>query len=134
MELVKSTQSTLATTNLRLHKVVSNSLAVMEALPAGDRAKDICDLDLCHDVLPTQRSLGVYWALAKDSFTFQVSLREKPFARRGVLSTTNSVYDPLGSWHQCYWRASYCYDNSSSWETRKATTTLLGGTTLFQRV
>ena len=94
-ELIKSTQRMLATTNLRPHKVVSNSLAVMDALPAEDRAKDIRDVDLRHDVLPTQRSLGVHWALEKDSFTFQVSLPEKPFTRRGVLSI-NSVYDPLG--------------------------------------
>ena len=32
--LVKSAQATLATANLRLHKVVSNSVEVMEAFPA----------------------------------------------------------------------------------------------------
>ena len=95
VELIKNTQAALATTNIRLHKVVSNSTAVMEALPAEDRGKDVQDLDLRHDVLPTQRSLGVYWNLAEDTFTFQVSLPEKPFTRRGVLSTMNSVYDPL---------------------------------------
>ena len=31
-----------------------------------------------------------------DSFTFQVTLPDKPFTRRGVLSTVNSIYDPLG--------------------------------------
>ena len=68
----------------------------MEALPAEDRAKSIKDLDLRHDVLPAQRSLGVHWDIEKDHFTFHVSLPEKPFTRRGVLSTINSVYDPLG--------------------------------------
>ena len=43
-----------------------------------------------------QRSLGVYWDLQSDSFTFQVLLEEKPFTRRGVLLVTNSLYDPLG--------------------------------------
>ena len=43
-----------------------------------------------------QRSLGVYWDLKSDSFTFQVLLEENPFTRRGVLSVTNSLYDPLG--------------------------------------
>ena len=47
-DLVKSVQATLATANLRLHKVVSNSVEVMEAFPAEDRAKDVCDLDLRH--------------------------------------------------------------------------------------
>ena len=85
----------LATANLRLHKVVSNSVTVMEALPAEDRAKSVKDLDLHRDVLPTQRSLGVHWDIEKDQFTFQVLLPEKPFTRRGVLSIVNSVYDPL---------------------------------------
>ena len=72
----------LATANLRLHKVVSNSVTVMEALPAEDRAKSVKDLDLRRDVLPTQRSLGVHWDIEKDHFTFRVLLPEKPFTRR----------------------------------------------------
>ncbi|XP_026224940.1 uncharacterized protein LOC113168151 [Anabas testudineus] len=31
-----------------------------------------------------------------DTFTFQVSISDKPFTRRGVLSTINSLFDPLG--------------------------------------
>ena len=34
--------------------------------------------------------------LELDSFTFQVSDIVKPYSRRGVLSTVNSIYDPLG--------------------------------------
>ena len=86
----------LATANLKLHKVVSNSVEVMEAFPAEDRGKGVRDLDLRHDSLPAQRSLGVYWNLEEDTFTFKVCLPEKPFTRRGVLSVVNSSYDPLG--------------------------------------
>ena len=95
VQLVQSTQAALATANLRLHKVVSNSVEVMEAFPTADRAKDVRDLDLRRDSLPAQRSLGVYWDLEKDAFMFRVSLPENPFTRRGVLSV-NAVYDPLG--------------------------------------
>ena len=63
IELVKNAQASLATANLHLHKVVSNSVEVMEAFPAEDRAKDVRDLDLCHDSLPAQRSLAVFWNL-----------------------------------------------------------------------
>ena len=94
--LIRNAQSMLATANLRLHKVVSNSVLVMEAFPAEDHAKNIKDLDLRRDVLPSQRSLGVHWNIEKDHFTFHVSMPEKPFTRRGVLSVINSVYDPLG--------------------------------------
>ena len=96
IDLVKGAQSTLATANLRLHKVASNSVAVMEAFSAADRAKDIRDLDLREDTLPAQRTLGVQWDLEKDALTFNVHPPEKPFTRRGVLSVVNSIYDPLG--------------------------------------
>ena len=92
INLVRGTQLTLATTNLRLHKVPSNSVAVREAFPAEDRAKDIHDLD----ALPAQHTLGIQWDLGKDVLTFGVNLPDKPFARRGVLSIVNSIYDPLG--------------------------------------
>ena len=94
--LVTATQAMLRTANLRLHKIVSNSIEVMEAFPVEDRGKGVRDLDLYRDSLPAQRSLGVFWDLKNDSFTFQVTLPDKPFTRRGVLSIINSIYDPLG--------------------------------------
>ena len=81
INLVRNAQAMLATENLRLHKVVSNSVAVMEALPAEDRTKSISDLDLRRDVLPTQRLLGVHWDIEKDHFTFRILLPEKPFTQ-----------------------------------------------------
>ena len=94
--LIKETQRMLATTRLRLHKVTSNSIAVMEALPREDRGTNIRDLELHTDSLPTQSSLGIHWELEGDNFTFRVALPEKPYTRRGVLAIVNSVYDPLG--------------------------------------
>ena len=96
IDLVTATQAMLATANLKLHKVVSNSVEVMEAFPAEDRGKGVRDLDLQHDSLPAQRSLGIYWNLEEDTLTFKVCLPEKPFTRRGVLSVVNSIYDRLG--------------------------------------
>ena len=61
----------------------------MEALPVEDRGGNVRDLDLRHDSLPTQRSLGVHWDLEGDAFTFHVVLPEKPYTRRGVLSVIN---------------------------------------------
>ena len=94
--LVTTTREMLATANLRLHKIVSNSVEVMEAFPTEDRGKGVRDLDLHRDILPAQRSLGVHWNLEEDTFTFQVSPPDKPFTRRGVLSVVNSIYDPSG--------------------------------------
>ena len=67
--LVRNTQAAVANANLRLHKVVSNSMSVMEAFPTEDLAKDIRRLDLRQDNLPAQRSLGVFWDLETDAFT-----------------------------------------------------------------
>ena len=65
IELVTTTQKMLAEANLRLHKVISNSVKVMEAFPNEDRGKDLRDLDLRCDPLPPQRSLCVYWNFEK---------------------------------------------------------------------
>ncbi|XP_061759975.1 uncharacterized protein LOC133554813 [Nerophis ophidion] len=43
-----------------------------------------------------QRSLGLNWNLMSDTFIFMVGNEEKPFTRRGILSTVNGIYDPLG--------------------------------------
>ena len=65
IELVTTTQKMLAEANLRLHKVISNSVKVMEAFPNEDRGKDLRDLDLRCDPLPPQRSICVYWNFEK---------------------------------------------------------------------
>ncbi|XP_074518426.1 uncharacterized protein LOC141784488 [Halichoeres trimaculatus] len=96
VDLLTRTREMLAVSNLRLHKVASNNSQVMEAFPAEDRAKNLKDLDLGADPLPLQRSLGLSWNLETDSFTYLVSSKQKPFTKRGVLSTVNSLYDPLG--------------------------------------
>ena len=96
INLLQRTKSLLADSNLRLHKIASNSTKVMEAFPVEERSSDFKDLDLGADPLPLQRSLGLSWELQTDSFTFRVSRDVKPFTRRGMLSTVNSLYDPLG--------------------------------------
>jgi len=54
ISLVRNPQGMLATANLTLHKVVAKSVAITEAIPAEDCAKNVKDLDLHYDVLPAQ--------------------------------------------------------------------------------
>lgn len=96
IDLLQTAQALLSESNLRLHKIASNSTNVLKAFPKEDHAKDIKDLDLEGDTPHTQRSLGLTWEIATDTFSFQVSDDDKPYTRRGVLSTVNSLYDPLG--------------------------------------
>ncbi|XP_052772671.1 uncharacterized protein LOC128211694 [Mya arenaria] len=97
IDLMKRTQQALDTGGkLKLHKISSNSREVMKAFPKEDLAKDLKDLDLGHENLPVQRSLGMNWNLDSDYFTFTISEEIKPCTRRGILSTLNSLFDPLG--------------------------------------
>ncbi|KAK7891906.1 hypothetical protein WMY93_023869 [Mugilogobius chulae] len=92
---LQRTQASLRESNLRLHKFASNSDTVLHAFAPEDRAV-LKDLDLSGEATPVQRSLGLLWVTTTDTFTFKVSEDKKDFTRRGVLSTVNSVFDPLG--------------------------------------
>ncbi|KAI4894756.1 hypothetical protein NFI96_009065 [Prochilodus magdalenae] len=96
IDLLKRTQASLAESNLHLHKFASNSQAVMQAFHPEDRAPLVKDLDLGGEGTQSQRSLGLIWETAMDTFTYSVAITNKPFTRRGVLSSINSVFDPLG--------------------------------------
>ena len=96
INLIKKTRELCSRGGLRLHKFVSNSKAVINAVAPEDRAQSIKDLDLRHDILPIERALGVQWCIESDTFQFRINLADKPLTRRGVLSTISSVYDPLG--------------------------------------
>lgn len=97
IDLVKRSQQALEKGGkLKLHKILSNSREVMQAFPKEELANDIKDLDLGQAEFPTQRSLGLGWNLNNESFTFQICDVMKPYTRRGVLSTLNSLFDPLG--------------------------------------
>ena len=96
IELIEDSQALCASAKLRLHKFASNRKDVLEALPKDDRAGDLKDLDLRHDVLTVQRSLGTYWCIESDTLGFRIELKDKPLSRRGTLSSISSVYDSLG--------------------------------------
>ncbi|XP_031563973.1 uncharacterized protein LOC116299455 [Actinia tenebrosa] len=96
ISLIKKVKAMCDAKKLRLHKFTNNSKAVLEAIHIDDRAKDLKDLDLRYDTLPIQRSLGTFWCIENDTLGFRIELKDKPLTRRGILSTTSSVYDPLG--------------------------------------
>ena len=43
-----------------------------------------------------QAALGVLWKTSSDVLEIRTNSPEKPFTKRGVLSTVNSLFDPLG--------------------------------------
>ena len=79
-----------------LHKILSNDPDVIMSVPVGDRAKGVQKLDLSIDDLPVERTLGLQWCVPFDNFRFGITAQDKPVTRRGILSTINSVFSPLG--------------------------------------
>ena len=97
VKLAQDVKQLLTKGSFRLTKWVSNSRKVIEVIPAVDRAKTVQDLDLRCDSLPTERTLGILWNVETDQLGFSISTRQVNRAtRRTILSTTSSIYDPLG--------------------------------------
>lgn len=79
-----------------LNKWVSNHRKVLDSIPKSELAKEVKTLDLDQDELPMERALGLNWYEESDMFKFKITIRDRPFTRRGLLSVVGSVYDPLG--------------------------------------
>ncbi|KAL3987991.1 21S rRNA GM methyltransferase [Sarotherodon galilaeus] len=80
----------------RLTKWISNSRAVLSAIPEEERASEVKDFDLDQDTLPIERALGVQWCIESDSFRFKIVMPDRAPTWRNLLSIVSSVYDPLG--------------------------------------
>ncbi|KAM7402818.1 hypothetical protein PAMP_018029 [Pampus punctatissimus] len=96
IDILIRAQKMLAQSNIRLHKISSNSPVVTSAFPGEDLATGLQGLELGQHAPPLQHSLGLGWDLSTDQFSFRVEINDKPFTKRGVLSVINSLYDPLG--------------------------------------
>ena len=82
-----------------LTKFVSNSGTVLKSIPEADRSTKVQTVTPGLDVLPTDRALGVSWDVRLDTLGYQVDKENfvnKSRTRRGMLSATAALYDPLG--------------------------------------
>ena len=96
-ELISKTKFALSEGgNLRLHKIVSNDKNLLSKFQSSDLAEGLKNLDLASDSAPLQNSLGLLWDINTDVFTYTFSGVEKPFTKRGILSTINRLFDPMG--------------------------------------
>ena len=94
--LRKEITELLSKGGFRLTKWLFNDKDVLDSIPRFERASSVWDLDLNAGVLPVECTLGVQWNVDADTLTFKITARDKPPTRRGILSTTSSVYDPFG--------------------------------------
>ena len=96
VEFIHQLRSILSKGGFRLTKWLSSSSDVLDCIPQVERAPSVLGLDLDKVNPPIQRTLGLKRDLEKDEFTLKVTLRDRPNTRRGILSMTSSIYDPLG--------------------------------------
>ena len=108
IRLLKELKDMCARGGFNLTKFNSNSIEVLQSVPRQERAKQVKDLTLGSDLLPTERALGVLWDPNTDALGFHVDvqkLQQKPATRRGMLSATASCYDPMGLAAPCIVKA-----------------------------
>ena len=96
VEVVDQLREILSKGGFRLTKWSCNRSEVLDTIPQDEKAPSVVNLDLDKDKLPMQRTLGLHWDMESDKFMFKVALKDRPNIRRGILSLTSSVYDPLG--------------------------------------
>ncbi|XP_078495525.1 uncharacterized protein LOC144750934 [Ciona intestinalis] len=94
IRMAKDMRSILAKAGFRLTKWLSNSKEVIDSIPEEERSKSL-QVRTLDDQLH-ERVLGINWSVNTDEFMFTVALPMKPRTRRGMLSTMNSLFDPLG--------------------------------------
>ncbi|XP_072050041.1 uncharacterized protein [Amphiura filiformis] len=94
--LVTGVKECLAKGGFNLVKWMSNSRTVLETISSEDRAKGLKNLDIRHEDLPVERTLGVLWNVESDQIGFNVKEVDPKATRRNILSVISQVYDPIG--------------------------------------
>lgn len=82
--------------NIRLHKFVSNSQELIQAIPETERSSSTSEIDLPGKNDALHRTLGIQRNTSNDSFCYDLTMKSKDMTRRGLLSAVASTFDPLG--------------------------------------
>ena len=95
VSLLTRVQSMCEEGGFNLTKIISTSPTVINSVQVENRALPSKQFHIVENT-HIERSLGVAWYVADDKLGFNISLRDTPLTRRGILSTISSVFDPLG--------------------------------------
>lgn len=95
-ELIVEAQELSKRAGLRVHKFNSNQKEVVSSIAPTERAVTTDALGFNPNTTPEGCILGIWWSVANDTFGFNISAKEHPPTRRGLLSVVASLYDPLG--------------------------------------
>ena len=94
IRLVKELSEMLSQGGFHLTKWVSTSEHIINSIDAAERAGSPAKFDLGDEA--SERVLGMVWSVTGDWFGYHVIVPDKPPTRRGLLSVSSSVFDPLG--------------------------------------
>ena len=95
IQLIQDVRKICQRGGFNLTTFTSNRNGVVKSVPENYRKDIVKNKDL-DGKLPEERALGICWDTERDTFKFQIDIKEKPITRRGMLSIVSSVYDPLG--------------------------------------
>ncbi|KAK7904466.1 hypothetical protein WMY93_017073 [Mugilogobius chulae] len=79
-----------------LTRWVSNSKNMVKEVLGVGTDEELKEMDLDKDMPPIERALGLQWCTENDVFKFKMEIKQRPCTRRGMLSVSSSVYDPMG--------------------------------------
>lgn len=77
-----------------LTKWISNSSTILKSFPEKDLSPKINSVNF--DYLPTERTLGILQNPNTEVFTFKVNQKKITDTKRGILTLTSALFDPLG--------------------------------------
>ena len=92
IQLIIAVKRYLKKFGLEVHKINSNCAQVKQAFASDTATESI----KCIDTNPIPKTLGVVWDTVADVVSVRLEIPERPFTRRGVLATVNTIFDPLG--------------------------------------
>ena len=84
IQLSTELRELLARGGFRLTKWLSNDQEVLETIPESERATSVKALDFDNSL--SERALGVQWNIQADTLGFNISVKDKPVTRRGILA------------------------------------------------
>ena len=94
INLAKELMEMMKCGGFRLCKFLSNCREVLEALPASELSP-AATLHI-EDEGKLDRALGILWDTIADCFTFSFQVLDLPMTKRGIVTTTAKLFDPLG--------------------------------------
>ena len=92
INILGKAKSILSDYNTRLHKIMSNSAELLQAFDKSD----IAEASSRSLEKESHSVLGTAWDTEKDTIMLNVSIQQRAFTKRGVLSHVGSIFDRNG--------------------------------------